>query len=152
MKVKHFHIRLNKEYLHQDEETLNAFMQTVSVKNTAMQLVTLGQDNYWSILVFYGDVSAFDENDEIVSKKQASFDPSTLNEEERSRYEILRRWRAEAAAKDNYPNYIVASNVQLGVIAKLNPSTTEELLKVKGLGARKVEKYGTEIIAVLNSN
>ena len=151
MKVKHFHIRLNKENLHQDEEALNSFMQTVSVKKTATQLISAGQANYWSILVFYLDTPPLEEHHENTSEKQPSFDPSTLNAEERNRYDALRTWRADTAGKENFPHYIIAHNSQLGAIAKLNPTTTNELLKVKGLGERKVAKYGDEIIAVLNS-
>jgi superfamily II DNA helicase RecQ len=151
MKVKHFHIRLNKDNLHQDEEALNSFMQTVSVKKTATQLVSVGQANYWSILVFYLDTIPFEEHHENISEKQPSFDPSTLNVEERNRYDALRTWRADTATKENFPNFIVAHNSQLGAIAKLNPIATDELLKVKGLGKRRVARYGDEIIAVLNS-
>jgi ATP-dependent DNA helicase RecQ len=63
----------------------------------------------------------------------------------------LRIWRADIAGKENFPQYIIAHNSQLGAIAKLNPTTTDELLNMKGFNERKVAKYGDEIIAVLNS-
>ena len=151
MKVKHFHIRLNKDYLQQDEEILNSFMQSVSVKKTATQHITSGQTNFWSILIFYDDIANIDVHLPPSTEKTPPFDPSTLNGEERNRYEALRIWRADTAAKDNFPNYIVASNLQLGVIAKLNPSSKEELYNLKGFGEKKANKYGDEIIAVLNS-
>ena len=151
MKVKHFNIRLNKEYLYQDEEALNAFMRAVSVKSTATQLISTGQISYWSILVFYLDTPPLEEHHEKTSEKHSAFDPSTLNSEERNRYDALRTWRSDTAVKENFPPYVIAHNAQLGAIAKVNPTTTDGLLKVKGLGERKVAKYGDKIIAILNA-
>lgn len=151
MKLKHFYIRLNKENLQQDEDKLNEFLQSVAVKQTSSQLVTSGQTSYWSIIVFYDDRGVLEIHHNSATEKQPQFDPSTLTGEERNRYEVLRIWRSDEAAKDNFPNYIVASNAQLGAIAKLNPSTKEELINLRGFGERKAIKYGDEIIAVLNS-
>jgi superfamily II DNA helicase RecQ len=151
MKAKHFHIRLNKEDLQQDEDRLNEFLPTVVVKKTATQVITSGQTSYWSIIVFYDDISTLETHHTSATEKQPSFDPSTLTGEERNRYEALRTWRADEAAKDNFPNYIIASNAQLGAIAKLNPSTKDELNNLKGFREKKAIKYGDEIIAVLNS-
>lgn len=151
MKIRHFHIRLNKEYVHEDENSVNSFLENVNVKKTTTQYVTAGQTGYWSILVFYEELENIEAQLISETVKNAPFDPSSLNGDERNRYEALRIWRADTAAKDNFPNYIVASNAQLGAIAKLNPSGVEQLASIKGFGERKMKKYGDEIIAVLNS-
>ena len=151
MRVKHFHIRLNKENLQHDEDMLNEFMVTVAVKKTATQVITSGQTSYWSIIVFYDDISSLETHHTSGTEKQPPFDPSTLTGEERNRYEALRTWRLVEAAKGNFPNYIVATNANLGAIAKLNPSTKEDLNNLKGFGEKRVAKYGDEIISVLNS-
>ena len=54
MKVKVFHIRLTKENLQTDQDNLNNFLDSVTVKKTATTLIN-GQPNFWSILVFYDD-------------------------------------------------------------------------------------------------
>jgi superfamily II DNA helicase RecQ len=151
MKLKHFYIRLNKENLPQDEDVLNEFMQTVSVVKTEAQIITFGNTSYWSIIVFYKDISTLENYHNSATEKQPQFDPNTLNEDERNRYEALRIWRADEAAKDNFPNYIVATNAQIGAIAKLNPTSKDELSNLRGFGEKKAAKYGDEIIAVLNS-
>jgi superfamily II DNA helicase RecQ len=151
MNVKHFYLRLSKETLQKDEEVLNSFLQTVLVKKTAIQLISKGEANYWSILVFYTNTAPLEEHPEKTTEKLPTFDASILTSDERNRYDVLRTWRADTATKENSPQYIIAHNSQLGLIAKLNPTTTDELLKVKGLGVKKVAKYGDEIIAVLNS-
>lgn len=151
MKVKHFHIRVNKDHIQHDEDTLNVFMETVKVHRTAQQLVTTTQANFWSILVFFSEASMDGTHLSKSSNKQPAFDPASLNDEERNRYEALRMWRTDEAAKDGYPSYIVASNAQLGAIAQMNPSSKEELSSLKGFGERKVDRYGDDIIALLNS-
>jgi superfamily II DNA helicase RecQ len=147
MKIKHFQIRLISEYLQADEDSLNEFLKTVVVKKTTPQLVTVGQTTHWSVLVFYDDISSLEnhKNEKIV------IDTSTLTEEERTRYESLRTWRSDLARRQVLSNYIIASNAELAAIAKLNPTAVEELHKVKGMGEKKISKYGEEIIGLLHS-
>lgn len=52
MKAKLFYIRQSKEFIQKDEENINQFMDSVSVKKTATNFV-LGTINYWSVLVFF---------------------------------------------------------------------------------------------------
>lgn len=151
MKIKLFHIRLSREHLHKGEEALNSFMQSFRIISTASHLISSEQGNYWSILVFYRDNQPPEEPDGIIARKKSTFDSSSLNAEEKTRYEALRTWRAGAADYENLAPFIIAHNSQLGSIAQLNPSSTKELSAVKGFNDKKIAKYGDEIIAVLNA-
>jgi hypothetical protein len=62
MRVKNFQIRLTNEYLQADEDHLNEFLKTVVVKTTTPQLVMVGQTTFWSVLVFYDDISSLEMN------------------------------------------------------------------------------------------
>ena len=53
MRVKHFHIRLSKDYLQQDENNLNEFMQTVVVKKTVPQVITSGHNITKTLSIFF---------------------------------------------------------------------------------------------------
>jgi superfamily II DNA helicase RecQ len=147
MRVKHFQIRLTTEYLQSDEDSLNEFLKTVVVKKTTPQLVIVGQTTYWSVLVFYDDISSLENH----NNEKTVVDTSTLTEEERTKYEALRAWRNDLARRQEFSSYIIASNAELAAIAKLNPTTVEELHKVKGMGEKKISKYGEEIIGLLHS-
>jgi superfamily II DNA helicase RecQ len=147
MRVKHFQIRLTNEYLQADEDSLNEFLKTVVVKKTTPQIVIVGQTTYWSVLVFYDDISSLENH----KNEKTVIDISSLTEEERTRYEALRTWRNDLARRQALSNYIIASNAELATIAKLNPTTIEELHKIKGMGDKKISKYGEEIIGLLNS-
>jgi DNA helicase-2/ATP-dependent DNA helicase PcrA len=65
--------------------------------------------------------------------------------------EALRSWRTERARTDGMPAYIVASNALVRAIAEARPSTAKDLFAVHGMGPAKLELYGDEILAVLDS-
>ncbi len=149
MKVKHFSLRLSKENLQADEDKMNDFMQTVFIKKTAAQLITAGGINYWSVLIFYDD----NITSEHPAKTGKSVPPdlSSLNEKEKARYEALRQWRRNVAREQALPDYMFASNAELAAIAILNPILKQDLYKVKGMGDKKISKYGNEIIDLLDA-
>jgi len=50
---------------------------------------------------------------------------------------------------DGKPAYVVATDVTLRQIAAARPRTTAELLRVPGMGPKKVELYGSAIVAAV---
>ena len=64
---------------------------------------------------------------------------------------VLRAWRTERARADGVPPYIVASDKHLRGIALSRPSTPVELIACDGIGPAKLERYGEEILAVLET-
>ncbi len=148
MKIKVCHIRLSKENLISDQETINDFMDNVLVKKTATELV-VGQPNYWSILIFYEEYNS--EKQEKISNKIALTSETELTQGERNIYDSLKLWRFDKAAELNIPAFMVCHNSELMTIAKVKPGSLEELSKIKGFGGQKISKFGDDIIALLNS-
>ncbi len=66
--------------------------------------------------------------------------------------ERLTSWRRERARADGVPAYVVADNKTLAAIAAQRPSNAAELLGVPGIGQRKVETYGEEILKTIDSD
>jgi hypothetical protein len=62
----------------------------------------------------------------------------------------LKEWRATRAKADGVPAYVVAKDATLEEIATVRPTTPQELLAVNGIGPAKLERYGDEILAVLD--
>ena len=148
MKVKILQIRLLNEFLRGDEDEINNFMKLVEVKKTSTQLV-VGQPDYWSVLIFYNykNVSV-----KIKSGTKISFSADIdLSEEEKKIYETLKQWRFDKAVELKLPSYMITSNAELISVTKVKPQTFDELIKIKGFGGQKVAKYGSDIIAALNS-
>jgi DNA helicase-2/ATP-dependent DNA helicase PcrA len=65
--------------------------------------------------------------------------------------EALRAWRLERCRADKVSAFIVASNAVLRAIATRRPTTVAELASVDGIGPTKLDLYGDEILAVLDS-
>ena len=74
---------------------------------------------------------------------------SELSEEEKIIYNKLIDWRADEAREAQLPAYIIFHNSHLMSIARHKPCTLDDLENVTGIGKRKVEKFGIEIIEVL---
>lgn len=148
MKVKVFHIRLTKDNLQTDQDNLNNFLDSVTVKKTATELIS-GQPNFWSILVFYDDQKT--EKQVKTSDKISVTADTELTEDEKRIFEILKQWRQDKATQLNIPNFMVCHNTELMTIAKVKPQTLDDLSQIKGFGGQKIAKFGDDIIALLNS-
>jgi len=64
-------------------------------------------------------------------------------------YAALKRWRLERATADEQPAYVVFHNTTLAEIAARKPRDLGELGTVPGVGPAKLERYGSEVLAVL---
>ncbi|TAM39836.1 MAG: DNA helicase RecQ [Burkholderiaceae bacterium] len=67
-----------------------------------------------------------------------------------SRFEALRAWRGEVAREHNLPAYVIFHDATLAAIAERAPATLADLQGVSGIGAAKLEKYGEEVLRVVN--
>jgi ATP-dependent DNA helicase RecQ len=72
-----------------------------------------------------------------------------LTEAGQSRFTALKAWRAEIARKHNLPAYVIFHDATLAAIAALAPQTLDDLQGVSGIGAKKLEAYGAEVLRVV---
>ncbi len=68
-----------------------------------------------------------------------------------ARFEALKAWRAEVAREHNLPAYIVFHDATLAEMAQAMPDSLDALGQVSGVGAKKLEAYGREILRVLGA-
>lgn len=64
----------------------------------------------------------------------------------------LKGWREVAARNEGVPLFRVFPNSVLEEIAETLPKNKEELLAIKGIKERKFEKYGEDILVIVNEN
>jgi len=74
-----------------------------------------------------------------------------LTEPEFAVFSKLRECRKEIAANDSVPAYAVFTDEELSGIAKLPVLEAEKLISIKGIGDKKVEKYGHQLINMYKS-
>lgn len=158
MQVKLFNTRIDADTIVADQQAINSFMETVTVKNTATQFVN-GAPDFWSILIFY-------ENGEehipkkvktvetIVTPEKAVTPESAdvpLTEEQNQILLALKTWRKDKANEMQQPEFMIFSNATLLGLVKAKPRKMNELSQVKGIGEAKITRYGDDLMAILNA-
>jgi ATP-dependent DNA helicase RecQ len=63
----------------------------------------------------------------------------------------LRAWRSEVARKRGFPAYVVLHDSTIDGIAIARPTTLDQLRGVAGIGDKKLEHYGAELIAMVRA-
>ena len=64
----------------------------------------------------------------------------------------LRAWRSEVARQRGVPAYVVLHDSTIDGIAAMRPDTLGELHNIAGIGDKKLEHYGDELIRIVKSN
>jgi ATP-dependent DNA helicase RecQ len=73
-----------------------------------------------------------------------------LDGDARRRFETLRAWRKEVARSHGVPAYVVLQDTVLLTLARDCPADLEALARTPGIGARRLEAYGEELLRCLN--
>jgi ATP-dependent DNA helicase RecQ len=77
---------------------------------------------------------------------QASAD---LDAAAQSRFAALKAWRAEVAREHNLPAYVIFHDATLAAIAQRSPHSLDDLQGISGIGVKKLEAYGSEVLRVV---
>ena len=75
--------------------------------------------------------------------------PASLDAEGQERFVALKAWRAEVAKEHNLPAYVIFHDATLSAIAGRAPQTLADLQGLSGIGAKKLEAYGEQVLAVM---
>ena len=73
---------------------------------------------------------------------------ANLSQEALVRYINLKAWRAEVAKEHNLPAYVIFHDATLALIASADPQSLNDLNGISGIGAKKLEAYGQEVLQV----
>ncbi|WP_156760752.1 DNA helicase RecQ [Microbacterium karelineae] len=81
------------------------------------------------------------------AKKSTAAD--TLAPEDRGLFEALREWRAAQAREQGVPAYIVFGDATLRALAEHRPANLGALDGITGIGAKKRDAYGQQVLEVI---
>ena len=79
----------------------------------------------------------------LVKEEETAIDKELFN--------AVKNWRRERAYKDGIKPYIIFSDATLIEIVNKVPKNKEELMDIRGVGEKKVERYGDEILGLIAS-
>lgn len=69
-----------------------------------------------------------------------------LDEDALVRFNALREWRSSTAREQNVPAYVIFHDATLRAIAEHAPEDLDELGRIPGIGASKLERYGDAVL------
>ena len=72
-----------------------------------------------------------------------------LEGEDAALFERLRTWRAERAREQKQPAFVVFTDATLSAVARARPSSDAELRTLSGIGVTKLDRYGSDVLAVI---
>jgi len=64
----------------------------------------------------------------------------------------LRAWRSDVARQRGVPAYVVLHDSTIDGIAAVRPATLDALRGIAGIGDKKLEHYGAELVALVRAN
>ncbi len=76
---------------------------------------------------------------------------AALDTDAQARFAALKAWRGEVAREHNLPAYVVFHDATLAELARDQPATLADLAQVSGIGEKKLQAYGEQILRVLGS-
>jgi ATP-dependent DNA helicase RecQ len=77
--------------------------------------------------------------------------PLPLDAAALERFAALKAWRAEVAREHNLPAFVVFHDATLAQMAREQPATLDALACISGVGTKKLQAYGREILRVLRA-
>jgi superfamily II DNA helicase RecQ len=144
MQVSVFSIRIDPAFLEQDQQTLNSFLETVTFKKSSTQFLE-SEKAYWSVIVHYEK----EEQKKYERLERKSYED--LLPKDKQVYGYLNQWRTEKSEQLNQKKFMICHNSELIDLALYKPSNLDELQQIKGFGKQKADKFGEDILAILNA-
>ncbi|WP_040379853.1 DNA helicase RecQ [Deinococcus aquatilis] len=74
---------------------------------------------------------------------------ATLDAADQPVFDALRAWRLDKAREQSVPPYVIFHDATLTAIAQMRPSSLAALGSVTGVGGRKLDAYGDDVLAVI---
>src|SRR5690606_614539 len=87
-----------------------------------------------------------DPRPQTSSKGGASSASQLVRSEERAQWEALRALRRKLAEEHGVPPYVIFPDSTLLEMLRSQPRTLSDMAQVSGVGARKLERYGTAFL------
>lgn len=130
-------------------DNLNKFLRSVKILEMRREFVQLTEGAYWAICISYLPMQSSDSNG-VVSRKTDY--KEILNDISFQKFTKFRKIRKQLSEEDAVPAYAVFTDAELAELAQINTLDLNSLKQVKGIGSRKVEKYGQRFIDIFTAD
>jgi superfamily II DNA helicase RecQ len=129
-------------------DEMNVFLRSKRILQEEHQLVVNGQGSFWSFCIKYIEDAAIEERNRL---ERGKIDyREVLDELSFKRFARMRELRKQLAQEDGIPAYAIFTDEEMAGVAKLSDLTLSKMKSVRGIGDKKVEKYGQRFLTFLN--
>ena len=127
----------------------------------AQGLLAVNSDGYGTLVITEKSASALDGSRRVMLRREPSRPARVARSAKKSAatadlsidalalFERLRSWRAGVAREQAVPAYIVFGDATLRVIAITRPGSLVELAGISGVGEKKLDSYGAQLLDVV---
>lgn len=127
-------------------DEMNVFLRGHKIIDIEKQFVCNGPNEYWTFCIRYIEGVLLPSSTERREKIDYR---NVLDDATFQVFSKLRVVRKQIAETNAVPAYAVFTDEELAQIAKLTEISNENMLKIKGIGLKKVEKYGLQFLTLL---
>jgi superfamily II DNA helicase RecQ len=103
---------------------------------------------FWTVAIHYGVILEEERKQSETKQKDVEYG---LDARQKEVFLKLRQWRKTISSDQALPGYIVATNSCFVEMIRQKCNTLESLKLIKGFGESRIEKYGKDIIAIIES-
>ncbi len=126
-------------------EEMNKFLRSHKILHVDHHVLSNDTGSYWCFCIRYLDGAPTSGRD----KEKVDY-MKVLDQETFQRFSKMRELRKQIAVEDAVPPFAVFTDEEMAGVAKLSqPFSLEAMKKVPGIGEKKVEKYGSKFIELL---
>ena len=125
-------------------QEMNAFLRGNKILEVENQLISNEHGAYWCFCVRYMEPS-FGTSNGQKSRKKVDY-KKVLDEETFRKFSKLREIRKKIATEEGISAFIIFTDEELEALAKLDEITEKNMLGIKGIGEKKVERFAKYFI------
>jgi superfamily II DNA helicase RecQ len=149
MQIRLFTLPIDENEELQNE--LNRFLRGHKVIDLEKKLVTMENSVLWCFCITYIEGNVINKE---AGKNKIDY-KNILPEETFRIFSHLRAIRKKIAEEEGLPAYAILTDKEMAEIAKLEDINVNNMIKVHGIGDKKIEKFGHKIVnafEIFNSN
>lgn len=125
----------------------NKFIRDLIKTLIDLGYVSLRAGTYSMLKLNPRSVRILKSQEKVICKLEEEVEEQILDKE---LFQKLKMWRKEKAYKERIKPYIIFSDSTLIELANKQPRNSEELMAIRGMGEKKLERYGVEVLGLIN--
>ena len=127
------------------KEYSSNFIKTIIKNLLELKYIDLKPGTYSMLILNNRSIKVL-KSEEKVFMKLKKIEDEVINKDI---YNALKSWRKIKAIKENIRPYIIFSDRTLIDISNIKPYDTKSLMNIRGMGEKKLQKYGDEILELI---